>query len=103
VSPSSSSPHLELATAPLRGERRLSGVFEDIGVHRDLEDQLNEERARSAAFLKENRFMGRLLADRDRQLSDLQVEFKAIRRVRFWRVFADLRRMGRHFRAAVGI
>jgi hypothetical protein len=81
----------------------VSGAFEDIGVHRDLEDQLIEERARSATLLKETRFMGRLLADRDRQLSELQAEFKAMRRVRFWRVFGDLRQKGRHFRAVVGI
>jgi len=82
----------------------LPGALGKIGAEGTLGEQLRQERATAAALLKENRFIRRMLDDRDRQFAALQAEYAAMRRYRVWRIIAtlrgDLRRFRRQFRSA---
>lgn len=61
------------------------------------------ERPADGSLARENRFIQRMLDDRDRQFTELQAEFSAMRRDWAWRTLGVLRhwlgRMRRQFRS----
>jgi hypothetical protein len=65
-----------------------------------LELQLARERTRNADLMRENKFILRMLRDRDGQLAALQTEFAAMRRDWVWRTIGmariEIRRLRRH-------
>lgn len=62
------------------------------GIEKRLETQASRERNSTAALARENKFIQRLLDDRDRQLAALQEEVAALKRDWAWRTLCLLRR-----------
>jgi hypothetical protein len=73
-----------------------------VGIERSVQGQLSMERAAAEALAKENGFIKRMLADRDREFSALQAEFVALKSDWAWRtvrrIRCDLARIRRLFR-----
>jgi hypothetical protein len=71
------------------------------GIDRRFETLLPGERLSDAALVRENRFVRRMLNDRDRQLAALQDELSAMRRDWAWRALGafglGFRRLRRQF------
>jgi hypothetical protein len=63
------------------------------GIEKRLELQPSRERNSASALARENKFIQRLLDDRDRQLAALQEEVAAMKRDWAWRTLCFLRRM----------
>jgi hypothetical protein len=88
-----------------RFANRLLGL--EKAAHRDLQKaraETEKERAAVVALGKENRFIQRMLDDRDREFAALQADYVAMRRDRVWRVISmirnDLSRLRGLFRPA---
>jgi hypothetical protein len=62
------------------------------GIEKRLESQPSRERNSTAALARENKFIQRLLDDRDRQLAALQEEVAAMKRDWAWRTLCIFRR-----------
>jgi hypothetical protein len=62
------------------------------GIEKRLESQPTRERNSTSALVRENKFIQRLLDDRDRQLAALQEEVAALKRDWAWRTLCLLRR-----------
>jgi hypothetical protein len=73
-----------------------------VAIEKSVQGQLSNERAAAEALAKENRFIGRMLEDRDREFAALQTEFVALKRDWAWRtvrmIRCDLTRLRRLFR-----
>jgi hypothetical protein len=63
-----------------------------IGIERAVQKELLREKAATETLVNENRFIRRMLDDRDRQYAELQVELVAMRRDWAWRAIRMLRR-----------
>ena len=89
----------ELTDPPRTGEGTNAPVSRTLAEEL-LELQLSRERTRNADLMRENKFILRMLRDRDRQLAALQTEFSAMRRDWVWRTIGmariELRRIRRH-------
>ena len=81
---------LEQPQAP-PGIAAASKVCRDFGREGMLDVQTPYERSLEAALARENRFIRRMLDDRDRQFAALQAELSAMRR-QFWPASAACRR-----------
>jgi hypothetical protein len=77
-----------------------------IGIEKSLQKELAGERDAVERLGRENRFIQRMLEDRDREFSILQAEFVALKRDWVWRtlrrVRCDLARLRRFFRPSRG-
>ena len=75
-----------------------------VGIEKALQGELCGERARADEFAQENRFIKRMLSDRDREYSALQAEFKSMKHDWVWRTMRMIRcefgRARRFFRSA---
>ncbi|HXN35230.1 MAG TPA: hypothetical protein VN877_03610 [Opitutaceae bacterium] len=99
----------EIPTGQLRGPLDrgfLPRAFRAFAeCEREPEDRNLKELHADGSLARENRFIQRMLDDRDRQFSELQAEFSAMRRDWAWRTLGVFRlwlgRMRRPFRPAV--
>jgi hypothetical protein len=75
-----------------------------VGIEKALQGELLRERARAEEFAQENKFVKRMLSDRDREYSALQSEFKSMKHDWVWRTMRMIRsefgRARRLFRSA---
>jgi hypothetical protein len=75
-----------------------------VGIERSVQGELSRERAAAAALARENRFVRRMLDDRDREFSALKAEFAALHSNWAWRALRTVRwelgRIRRLFRPA---
>jgi hypothetical protein len=66
-----------------------------------LRNDLLKERTANAALIRENRFIQRMLDDRDRQFATLQAESAAMRRDWLWRTLGAARSEFRRLRTQI--
>jgi hypothetical protein len=77
---------------PMEVGAPCKGVRDFTGIERRLGAQPAQERDPEAALVRENRFIQRMLDDRDRQFAALQEEVAALKRDWAWRTLFLLRR-----------
>jgi hypothetical protein len=68
------------------------GVRDFTAIERRLDTQASLDRSAHAALARENKFIQRLLDDRDRQFAALQEEVAALKRDWAWRTLCLFRR-----------
>lgn len=61
------------------------------GIEKSAQEELLRERAAAAELARENRFVRRMLDDRDRQFTALQMEFVSLQRNWLWRALRTVR------------
>jgi hypothetical protein len=79
-----------------------------VGIEKAMQGEISRERAAAQVLARENKFIKRMLDDRDREFSALQAEFVALRHDWVWRAMRTLRgelgRLRRLFRpSAAGV
>jgi hypothetical protein len=62
-----------------------------VWIEKSVQEALSRERAEAQALASENRFIKRMLDDRDREFSALQAEFLALKRNWIWRAIRAVR------------
>jgi hypothetical protein len=73
-----------------------------VGIEKALQVELSRERAKADELAEENKFIKRMLSDRDREYSALQSEFRSMKHDWVWRTMrmirCELGRLRRFFR-----